>query len=186
MRAVLRILSVLLLTLLFQACSTTALFTEGDASEWVASNPYLGGNQSLSTDISGNNQLNDNKDSLPADRQKIIQAAKKYLGTPYKYGGADPSGFDCSGFTGYVYKKFGVDLNRSAKAQFSQGEPVSKPKPGDLVFFNTSGSDVSHVGIYTGNLKMIHAPRTGKNVEITSLNIKYWKSRYRGARSVIN
>ena len=94
-----------------------------------------------------------------ATQTDLTATASQYIGVPYVYGGTSTSGFDCSGFTQYVYKKLGVSLNRTAASQFTQGTSVSKANlvVGDLVFFNTTGKTASHVGIYIGNNKFIHA-----------------------------
>lgn len=119
----------------------------------------------------------------------IVAKAAQYLGTPYVYGGTTPGGFDCSGFTQYVFRQFNISLNRTAAAQYSNGVAVSKADlvPGDLVFFNTNGSGISHVGIYTGNGQLIHSS-SSKNIGIvySSLNDNYYASRYVGARRVLN
>ncbi|MEG0553902.1 MAG: NlpC/P60 family protein [Carnobacterium sp.] len=111
---------------------------------------------------------------------KLIAYAKKFIGTPYVYGGSSPRGFDCSGFTGYVYKSVGISLARSSSAQYSTSIKVSKEnlKPGDLVFFNCNGRGVSHVGMYIGNGNMIHSPRTGSSVKIDSINSNYYSKRF--------
>jgi cell wall-associated NlpC family hydrolase len=100
--------------------------------------------------------------------EAIVAYASNYLGVPYVWGGNTPSGFDCSGFTKYVYGHFGITLNRRASQQANQGVPVSRDQlqPGDLVFF---GNPIYHVGIYVGNGCFIHAPQTGDVVKITSL-----------------
>jgi cell wall-associated NlpC family hydrolase len=90
----------------------------------------------------------------------IVNIARGLLGIPYVYGGESPSGFDCSGFTMYVFGKAGISIPRTASAQQRAATPVSNPKPGDLVFF---GSPAWHVGIYTGNGMMIDSPTTGKS-----------------------
>ncbi len=116
----------------------------------------------------------------------IVEIAQKYLGTPYKYGGNSPSGFDCSGFTSYVYKRAGYKLPRATTAQYSKLDPLRVPKVGDLVFFRTSGNKVSHVGIYVGNYRFIHAPSSGKTVSYADIRNVYWKPRYAGSRTVFN
>lgn len=117
---------------------------------------------------------------------KIIATAKKYIGVPYLWGGTTPSGFDCSGYVQYVYNIHGIKLPRVSRDQYTAGVAVSKSnlKPGDLVFFNTNGSGVSHLGIYMGNGQFIHAS-TSKGVIIAELNNTYWSSRYIGARRVL-
>ena len=90
----------------------------------------------------------------------VVNIARGLLGIPYVYGGESPSGFDCSGFTQYVFGKAGVSIPRTASAQQRAATPVSDPRPGDLVFY---GSPAWHVGIYTGNGKMIDSPRAGKS-----------------------
>lgn len=93
----------------------------------------------------------------------VVSIAKQYIGTPYSFGGSSPSGFDCSGFTRYVFGKAGTSLPRTTGAQQSAATSVSSPRPGDLVFF---GSPAYHVGIYVGDGKMIDAPRSGSSVTI--------------------
>ncbi|GGE49711.1 hypothetical protein GCM10011391_30610 [Pullulanibacillus camelliae] len=112
----------------------------------------------------------------------IIADAKALIGTPYVWGGTTPSGFDCSGFTSYVFAKNGMTLPRTAAAQWSAGQSVSAPAKGDLVFFATTGSGVSHVGIYIGNGQFINAS-TSKGVVISDMDNSYWKPRYLGAKS---
>lgn len=112
-------------------------------------------------------------------RSEIVEYAKEFLGVKYVYGGTTPKGFDCSGFVRYVFKKFGVDLERVASDQARQGTAVkrSELKPGDLLFFDTDGghSNVSHVGIYIGGGKFIHASsnRSRHKVTITALDSTY-------------
>jgi len=104
-----------------------------------------------------------------ASGQAVLNYAYSFLGTPYVWGGSTPSGFDCSGFTSYVFKHFGVNLPRVSRSQATVGTKVaySNLQAGDLVFFGTSG--ISHVGIYIGGGNMIHSPRPGKTVEISSM-----------------
>lgn len=113
------------------------------------------------------------------------KSAKQYLGAPYVYGGKTPRGFDCSGLTLFVYKKYGVNIPRTSYSQAKSGKSIRKRnlKPGDLVFFKTSGgSRVSHVGIYIGKDKFIHAPGTGRKVTVATLTNPYFKRTYSGAR----
>ena len=115
----------------------------------------------------------------------ILAEAKKYLGTPYVFGGASPSGFDCSGFVYYVLKQLGFSPYRTPADQYKQGTSVSKDqlKPGDIVFFaNTYASGISHVGIYAGNGQFIHAPNSRSTVSYSDLTSGYWANHYYGAR----
>ena len=118
------------------------------------------------------------------DGTGIVQLAEQYLGAPYKYGGNSPNGFDCSGFTSYVYKKAGYGLPRATTAQYGKLNPVRVPEVGDLVFFRTAGDKISHVGIYVGNYQFIHAPSSGKTVTHADIRNSYWKPRYAGSRTI--
>jgi hypothetical protein len=120
-----------------------------------------------------------------AGNKELVEYAKTLQGIPYKYGGTTPSGFDCSGFVGYVYKKYDIQLPRTAADQFYQGKVVSSAEmaPGDLVYFATTSSGPSHAGMYIGNSKFIHSASQG--VEITSLDSGYFKPRFLGARRYI-
>lgn len=99
----------------------------------------------------------------PAASSNVVEIAKQYIGTPYVYGGSTPAGFDCSGFTQYVFAKAGKSIPRVTTAQQAAATPVSSPQPGDLVFF---GSPSWHVGIYVGDGMMIDSPRTGSSISI--------------------
>ena len=116
----------------------------------------------------------------------IVATAKKYLGYNYTYGGSSPStGFDCSGFTSYVFKQHGISLNRTAAGQYSNGVAVSRVnlQPGDLVMFGKSG--INHVAIYIGGGKIIHASTPSTGVRIDSLSTGYYNNNYVGARRVL-
>ena len=117
---------------------------------------------------------------------KIIKTAKKYIGVPYKWGGTTPKGFDCSGFMQYVFNAHGVSIPRTSREQYNFGTKVSKSnlQPGDLVFFNTSGQGVSHVGLYIGDGKFIHSAAS-KGIVIAELFSNYWMNLYLGARRVL-
>ena len=125
-----------------------------------------------------NSVLQDNTDTNKA--AKIVALAKKQLGKPYEWGAEGPNSFDCSGLTYYVYKQHGITLPRSSKAQSQKGKTISKSnlQAGDLVFFNTNGSGVSHVGIYIGNGNMIHSTKPGDVVKTTSINSSYYKNKF--------
>ena len=122
--------------------------------------------------------------------QKLLGEGLMYIGVPYRWGGNSPiTGLDCSGLVQLVFRNsVGIDLPRTALEQSAQGNRVSvrELKPGDLVFFNTIGENISHVGIYVGNGKFLHAPATGKLVRIDKLYSKFWAQRYVTARRMIN
>lgn len=119
---------------------------------------------------------------------KVITTGKKYIGVKYKYGASAgvTYAFDCSSFTQYIFKKNGITLPRTSISQAAKGEKVAKSelKKGDLVFFKSPGSSrISHVAIYAGSNKLLHA--SGKSVKISSLNSSYWKKNYVTARRVL-
>ena len=120
---------------------------------------------------------------------EVVEYAKQYLGYKYVAGGSSPSiGFDCSGFTIYVYKHFGISLNRSSRDQIKNGVAVSKNnlQQGDILIFNgSSNTSIGHVGIYVGGNDFIHAANSREGVIITSLSSSYYQKRYVGARRVI-
>ena len=119
----------------------------------------------------------------------VVRVAKKYKGAKYEWGGASPKGFDCSGFTWYVYQKAtGLDISRGVKAQWKRGRSVkkSKWKPGDVVFFkNTFEKGLSHNGIYIGGDEFIHAENERTGVVISSLKSDYYSRHYAGARRLV-
>lgn len=96
----------------------------------------------------------------------MIAIAARYIGTPYRYGGTSPRGFDCSGFTGYVYRQLGISLPRTANQQMQATRRISRSqaRAGDLVFF-VSGQRAYHVGVYAGGGKLYDSPRTGKTIQ---------------------
>lgn len=105
------------------------------------------------------------------------------VGTPYRYGGAGPRGFDCSGLVYYSYRKAGIAVPRTTGEQYRQSRRVklSRLQPGDLIFFRISRDKLSHVGIYAGSGRFIHAPSGGKRVAYASLDNPYWEARVIGA-----
>jgi cell wall-associated NlpC family hydrolase len=115
---------------------------------------------------------------------KAVDYAKKYLGAPYKWGASSGKAFDCSGYVLYIMKKFNVNLERTASSQFQNGIKVDKDdlQAGDLVFFTTYKKGPSHVGMYIGDNKFIHASSGVDHVTITDLDTNYYKKRYLGAR----
>jgi hypothetical protein len=119
-------------------------------------------------------------------RRSIVRTAHRFLGSAYRWGGESAGrGFDCSGLTQTVYRLNGLDLPRNSRSQFRAGTPVPKEalRMGDLVFFSTTRRNrVSHVGVYTGRGKFIHAPGRGKRIRTSSLDNRYFRRRYIGAR----
>jgi cell wall-associated NlpC family hydrolase len=118
--------------------------------------------------------------------RELALHALSHIGVPYRYGGNSPeTGFDCSGLVYYVYSRgAGVVLPRSTEALSEIGAPVtvSELETGDLVFFDTLRKPYSHVGIYLGDQRFIHAPSTGGRVELVDLRARYWQTRFNGAR----
>jgi cell wall-associated NlpC family hydrolase len=123
-------------------------------------------------------------------RDEIVRTAERFIGVPYRWGGFSvDAGFDCSGLSMTVYRLNGLNLPRVSREQYKTGTPITRSQllRGDLVFFATSGGRrVSHVGIYAGNGKFIHAPRKGKRIRAESLSNSYFRSRYLGARTYLN
>jgi cell wall-associated NlpC family hydrolase len=122
-------------------------------------------------------------------RKEIVRTANQFIGVRYRWGGQSSStGFDCSGLTMVVYRLNGLELPRSSRQQWKAGRSVYPGLllKGDLVFFATAGGErVSHVGIYIGNNKFLHAPSSGRKIRISSMSNKYYKSRYLGGRTYL-
>ena len=140
-------------------------------------------NESTSTQT---NEATTTTSSAPASQNggSVVETAKSYIGSSYVYGASGPSSFDCSGFTSYIYKQYGVSLNRTAAGQYSNGTAVSKDElqPGDLVMFGKSG--INHVGIYIGGGQMVHAANPSRGVTTDTINSGYYYNNYVGARRV--
>ena len=158
----------------------------------VFSSPSWAETDSLNLDASGT--ASPSEVSPAADQQwkrdiaLIIDKAYELTGIKYKLGGSRPeTGFDCSQFVKYVFEQaLNLSLPPSARSLSRMGETIKFEdlQPGDLVFFNTRKSKYSHVGIYVGNNKFIHAPRTGKTIRVESLTKNYWLKRFNGATRV--
>lgn len=151
-RSVMRVLPLCLAALLLAGCAGRELATRDDAGE------------------------------LSIDRALILAEAKRTLGTPYRFGGASESGLDCSGLVQLSYSRAGIPVPRTSHQQFATLPRVDAARPGDLLFFDTArGGKASHVGIYLGNGRMIHAPGRGRHVTTTSVALDYWQERFLGA-----
>ena len=119
------------------------------------------------------------------DSYALIGTALDLRGVRYRNGGSDPSGFDCSGFTPYVFAHHGVALPRAVREQFAVGKPVwDNLEPGDLLFFTTAEPGASHVAIAVGNDEFVHAPSSNGVVRVEHLSATYWSQRFIGARRV--
>ncbi|MDD5059195.1 MAG: C40 family peptidase [Sideroxydans sp.] len=119
---------------------------------------------------------------------ELVMYAMSLSNTPYRYGGNSVnSGFDCSGFVGHVYRhSLGINLPRTSKEISRVGIPIDKSelRPGDLVFYNTLHNPFSHVGIYVGDGKFVHSPKSGDSVRTEQMQLGYWQARYNGARRI--
>jgi cell wall-associated NlpC family hydrolase len=133
-------------------------------------------------------QLDQVRQNMGTQASTLVSNAMGFLGVPYKRGGESAeTGFDCSGFVRAMYEQtVGLVLPRRAKEQAAATDRVDKNdlQPGDLVFFNTMRRAFSHVGIYVGDGKFIHAPRTGASVRVEDMRTSYWQRRFDGARRV--
>jgi cell wall-associated NlpC family hydrolase len=142
--------------------------------------------QQISNQLGG--PLQSARNAFGGKASELVMQAMGLLGVPYRSGGtSDEKGFDCSGFVRYMYEKsVGLVLPRRAEEQAKVTEEISRSelKPGDLVFFNTLKRTFSHVGIYVGDGKFIHAPRPGKAVRVDDMREAYWQQRFNGARRV--
>ena len=142
--------------------------------------------QQISNQLGG--PLQSARNAFGGKASELVMQAMGLLGVPYKMGGtSEEKGFDCSGFVRHMYEKsVGLVLPRRAEEQAKVTEEISRSelKPGDLVFFNTLKRTFSHVGIYVGDGKFIHAPRPGKAVRVDDMREAYWQQRFNGARRV--
>lgn len=120
--------------------------------------------------------------------QRLLKGALSLLGTPYRWGGTSPDGgFDCSGLVNYVFRTaLGIELPRVSRDMARDGERVDRDalSAGDLVFFSRRGSRIDHVGIYLGDGRFVHAPRSGKDVMVSELDTGYWSRKFMQARRI--
>lgn len=157
-------------------------YVRTDLMDLMEKPPYNAESSSVSGSSGGGSST---ATAAPSYGEQVVSIAKQYLGTPYVWGGTTPKGFDCSGFTKYVYGKMGITLNRTAAQQLKNGYSVTNLQPGDLLFYEKTyagAGAASHVGIYIGNNQFIHAG--GGCVQITSIYHEYYASRYIGARRI--
>jgi cell wall-associated NlpC family hydrolase len=121
--------------------------------------------------------------AAPGPGAAALLAAESRIGAPYRYGGAGPDAFDCSGLVAYAYLQAGIKLPRTSSQQYAIAHPVPRRdlRPGDLVFFRLTGREVSHVGIYAGDGQFVHAPQNGGKVRMASLDDEWFRERYAGA-----
>jgi len=114
--------------------------------------------------------------------QALLQAAQSSLGAPYRYGGTGPDAFDCSGLVTFVHRQLGIAVPRTAAEQYAAAAPVARAalRPGDLVFFRLDRRRVSHVGIYAGDDRFVHAPQSGGNVRMASLDEEHFRRSFAG------
>ena len=161
---------------------------------WALGVALLCGCATRSPDPGGESSYADPERTLIGTSSKangaLVIAAMSHLDRPYQAGGQSvDTGFDCSGFTRHVFAQMGIELPRSAQeqAQAPLLRPVARDglQAGDLVFFNTQRRAFSHVGIYVGGGRFIHAPRTGAQIRTESLSAEYWARRYDGARRAV-
>ncbi len=122
------------------------------------------------------------------DRYALAGTALSLRGTPYRNGGTDPGGFDCSGFTQFVFSRYGVSLPREVREQYRVGTPIAAQDlaPGDILFFSTTAPGPTHVAIAIGGDQFVHAPSSTGVVRVEHLSSSYWSPRYLGARRVVN
>jgi cell wall-associated NlpC family hydrolase len=125
---------------------------------------------------------------IPADEYALVGTALDLRGVRYKNGGADRDGFDCSGFTQYVFAQNGLSLPRAVRDQFTTGKPVGKDQlePGDLIFFTTTEPGASHVGIAVGGDAFVHAPSSTGVVRVERFSSAYWATRFLGGRRLLS
>jgi len=164
-------------------------FSSKEAEEETKENDKIVDRKEVEEITSGERDFRKEKNTAiaPLDHSKMMREISKFMGVPYQHGGLSMQGIDCSGYTMIVYKNsVGKSLPRSAHDQYKFGSPVSfnDLKFGDLIFFNTTGEQASHVGIYLGDDLFAHAS-VSLGVTISSLQSSYYQKRYEGARRIV-
>ncbi len=141
-----------------------------------ASLPQVPQPDTADTAAAEENSTGDVSGALEARGADIARLARAQLGAPYRYGGSDPDGFDCSGLVQYIYRQDGLTLPRTVLAQLQAAQPIPLAAllPGDLLFFSSNGDVADHVGIYVGADLMVHAPRTGRAVELRRIDDSWY------------
>ena len=179
------------LCILLLACASTAQAAPqgaeaGDMERPIAGNSLLTRMEDVGHKVA--DRMADQAHTVADHTSRLVTNAMGFLGVPYRRGGnSAETGFDCSGFVRAVYEQtVGLILPRQAieQAKAAQNIDHSDLQPGDLVFFNTMRRSFSHVGIYVGEGKFIHSPRSGSQVRVEDMNESYWKKRFNGARRV--
>ena len=168
----------------FILCLAFVLATSSCATaDTIAGNEAMPTNEQAALSAGSEGEVSE---KWSARATEVLMNALSLSGTRYQYGGNSPdTGFDCSGFVRYVFKQAtSLSLPRSALAMSQLGKSVRKNdlQPGDLVFFDTLKSAFSHVGIYVGNNRFIHSPRSGGVVRVESMEAAYWSKRFNGAK----
>lgn len=167
----------------FSPTTTSATVTSPDVAQWTSH--LVVGTKSEH----GNAQFRSFAGGVLARTSKLAtqltRSALRFLGVPYVFGGTSTSGFDCSGYVQHVFGMLGINLPRTADAQYDVGHRITGGiRPGDLVFFQTYAAGASHVGIYLGHDKFVHAS-SSQGVTVSSLHDSYWAARYLGAKRFI-
>ena len=178
------LLCVLFICLMISSCGSS---NKVDSYKKVGSKHTVKNHSTSSSNKSSSSvpdYRSENKKFSSKDIESLLKTAKSFLGVPYKYGGTTNSGFDCSGLVMVSFDKLGLKLPRNSSQQANHGDEIkiSDVRKGDLLFFNTSGNSISHVGIIdqieqNGEIKFIHSS-TSKGVIISSLDENYWKTRF--------
>ena len=184
MKKIYSIVVIILIFISINSCGTTNKVDSYKRVGSVHTSKHSKLNSTVNTSTSGNNYRSENKKYSTRDIESLLTTAKSFLGVPYKYGGNNKTGFDCSGLVVVSFDKLGLKLPRNSSQQANEGNEIkiSEVRKGDLLFFNTSGTSISHVGIIdqienNGEIKFIHSS-TSKGVIISSLDENYWKTRF--------